>query len=104
LTNLRIHRLAVAEIDHEVDYYESRQPGLGTELEAEIDAAFALIRRFPEAAPPWRDRNDRRLTRLDRFPFSIPYQLAGQDIVILALAHASRRPGYWARRSIDTAG
>lgn len=22
---LRIHRLAVAEIDHEVDYYESRQ-------------------------------------------------------------------------------
>jgi len=57
LTNLRIHRLAVAEIDHEVDYYESRQPGLGTELEDEIDAAFALIRRFPEAAPPWRDRN-----------------------------------------------
>ena len=35
--NLRIHRLAVAEIDHEVDYYESRQPGLGTELENEID-------------------------------------------------------------------
>ena len=58
MTNLRIHRLAVAEIDHEVDYYESRQPGLGTELEDEIDAAFALIRRFPEAAPPWRDRND----------------------------------------------
>ena len=48
----------MAEIDHEVDYYESRQPGLGTELEDEIDAAFALIRRFPEAAPPWRDRND----------------------------------------------
>jgi hypothetical protein len=23
--NLRIHRLAVAEIDHEVDYYESRR-------------------------------------------------------------------------------
>lgn len=34
----RIHRLAVVEIDHEVDYYESRQPGLGDELEDEIDA------------------------------------------------------------------
>ena len=45
----------MAEIDHEVDYYESRQPGLGTELEDEIDVAFALIRRFPEAPPPWRD-------------------------------------------------
>jgi hypothetical protein len=36
--NLRIHQLAVAEIDREVDYYESRQSGLGTELEDEIDA------------------------------------------------------------------
>lgn len=38
--NLRIHRLAVAELDREIDYYESRQTGLGTELEDEIDAAF----------------------------------------------------------------
>jgi hypothetical protein len=28
--SFRLHRLAVAEIDHEVDYYESRQTGLGT--------------------------------------------------------------------------
>ena len=45
---LRIHRLAVAEIDHEVDYYESRQPGLGDELEDEIDAVVAMILRFPK--------------------------------------------------------
>jgi len=70
--NLRIHRLAVAEIDREVDYYESRQAGLGTELEDEIDAAFSLILRFPEAAPQWRDRPDRRVAVLDRFPFTIP--------------------------------
>ena len=31
--NLRLHRLAVEEIDHEVDYYESIQVGLGAELE-----------------------------------------------------------------------
>jgi hypothetical protein len=34
----RIHRLAVAEIDHEVDYYESCRAGLGAELEDELDA------------------------------------------------------------------
>ena len=72
--NLRIHRLAVAEIDHEVDYYESRQAVLGNELEDEIDA-FSLILRFPQAAPQWRDRKDRRVTPLDRFPFTIPYQV-----------------------------
>jgi len=64
--NLRIQRLAVAEIDREVDYYESCQAGLGTELEDEIDAAFSLILRFPEAAPQWRDRPDRRVAVLDR--------------------------------------
>ena len=49
---LRIHRLAVAEIDHEVEYYESRQEGLGAELEDEVDAVFSMIAQFPEAAPP----------------------------------------------------
>jgi plasmid stabilization system protein ParE len=101
--NLRIHRLAVTEIDREVDYYESRQAGLGTELEDEIEAAFSLILQFPEAAPQWRDRPDRRVAVLDRFPFRIPYQITREDIVVLALAHASRRPDYWARRDIGAA-
>ncbi|HSO34058.1 MAG TPA: type II toxin-antitoxin system RelE/ParE family toxin [Labilithrix sp.] len=96
---LRVHRLAVAEIDHEVDYYESRQTGLGVELENEIDTVFSLIIRFPQAAPQWRSRPDRRVIVLDRFPFTMPYQLTGDDIVVLALAHTSRRPGYWSRRS-----
>ena len=30
---LRLHRLAVIEIDAEVDYFEGRQTGLGAELE-----------------------------------------------------------------------
>lgn len=96
--NVRFHRLAVTEIEHEVDYYESRQPGLGEELEAEIDTVIAMVRRFPEAAPRWKHRADRRVALLDRFPFSLTYQIAGDEIVILALAHTSRRPGYWARR------
>jgi plasmid stabilization system protein ParE len=96
--SLRIHRLAVAEIDDEVDYYEARQVGLGAELEGEIDAVLTLILRFPEVAPRWRDRTNRHVAVLDRFPFTVPYQVLGEDIVILALAHTSRRPGYWSRR------
>src|SRR5687768_2921622 len=96
--NLRIHRLAVAEIDHEVDYYESRQAGLGAELEDEIDAVFTLILRSPEAAPQWKTRADRRVAVLDRFPFTLPYQIVRGEIVVLALANTSRRPGYWSRR------
>lgn len=96
--SLRIHRLAVAEIDHEVDYYDSRQSGLGAELEDEIDDAFSMILQFPLAAARWRTHPDRRVYVLDRFPFTIPYQISGEEIVILALAHTSRRSGYWSRR------
>jgi toxin ParE1/3/4 len=53
---------------------------------------------FPEAAPQWRNRPDRRFAVLDRFPFAVPYQIKREEIVILALAHTSRRPGYWSRR------
>ena len=95
---LRLHRLAVVEIDHEVDYYESHQPGLGAELEDDLEAVFAMILRFPQAAPQWRNRKDRRVAALDRFPFTLPYQIIGDEIVVLALAHTSRRPGYWSRR------
>lgn len=96
--NLRLHRLAVAEIDHEVEYYESRSEGLGAELEDEIDAVFTLILQFPEAAPRWKNSLRRHVAALDRFPFTIAYQIRGEDIEILALAHASRRPAYWVRR------
>lgn len=96
--NLRLHRLAVEEIDHEVDYYESKHIGLGAELEDEIDAALDLIARFPDVGAPWKHRADRRVFVLSRFPFTLPYQLTREEIVVLALAHTSRRPGYWSRR------
>lgn len=98
---LRVHRLAVTEIDHEVDYYESCQTGLGDELEDAVEAAFELILRFPDAAPPWKERRDRRVLTLDRFPFTLAYQLRADEVVILALAHHRRRPGYWSRRVKD---
>jgi len=45
--NLRFHRLAVAEIDREVDYYESHHVGLVAEREDEIDAALEVDRVKP---------------------------------------------------------
>lgn len=95
--NLRIHRLAVEEIDHEVGYYESISPGLGTELEDDIDSALDMIARVPEVGAPWKRRVDRRVFVLSRFPFTLPYQIVAGEIVV-AFAHTSKRPGYWARR------
>lgn len=96
---LRIHRLAVAEIDGQVAYYEGRCVGLGGELDEAILRLFSLIQQFPSLGAPSRERADRRTVVLDRFPFTIPYQVGRDEIVILALAHTSRRPGYWSRRT-----
>jgi hypothetical protein len=67
-------------------------------LEDEIDAVLDLIRQFPRGAPKWKGRADRRVALLERFPFTLPYLIAGDVVVILALAHTSRRPGYWSKR------
>ena len=36
--------------------------------------------------------------RLRRFPFSLIYTVMGDQLRILAVAHHSRRPGYWRNR------
>jgi plasmid stabilization system protein ParE len=41
-----------------------------------------------------------RRRRIFGFPFDLIYMLHGGAIVLLALAHHSRRPGYWQDRLI----
>lgn len=33
-----------------------------------------------------------------RFPFGVIYQPRGEQLVVIAVAHQRRRPGYWLRR------
>jgi mRNA-degrading endonuclease RelE of RelBE toxin-antitoxin system len=44
------------------------------------------------AHPLWR-----RLS-LKVFPYRIIYRIEGSEIVVYALAHVRRRPGYWRKR------
>jgi toxin ParE1/3/4 len=36
---------------------------------------------------------------LRRFPYSLIYQVVDKRIVVMAIAHQSREPGYWKQRS-----
>lgn len=92
------HPLAPSEIAEAFDYYESQRTGLGEELDGKINALAARIARLPSAAPMWRNQPNHRIAALDRFLYRLPYLIKRDMIRILALAHTSRRPGYWLDR------
>jgi len=32
---------------------------------------------------------------MDRFPYAVGYQVVGDEVVVVTVAHGKRRPGYW---------
>ena len=92
----KFHPDADAELEEASLFYESRLSGLGKAFAAEIEQTIALVREFPESGTPVGSR--RRRVVIARFPYSIIYRQDPDAIVIVAVAHQRRRPGYWRRR------
>ncbi|MGH8610034.1 MAG: type II toxin-antitoxin system RelE/ParE family toxin [Gammaproteobacteria bacterium] len=80
----------------EVIYYNNKQPGLGSRFAEAVEEATARALAFPLAGSP-ASKNTRRVFLKD-FPFSVVYRPAKDGVVVFALAHHSRRPGYWLLR------
>ena len=93
----RFHPDADAELGDAAQFYESRMTGLGKSFAAEVERTIALVREFPEAGSSAGPRQRRVV--LARFPYSIVYRHDPGAIVIVAVAHQRRRPGYWRARS-----
>ena len=90
------HPEAEAELEDASLFYESRMPGLGKSFAAEVERTIYLIREFPDAGSP--NGLTRRRVLVARFPYSVVYRRDVDSIVIVAVAHQRRRPGYWRRR------
>jgi hypothetical protein len=94
---VRFHRLAAREYEEARNWYERRRAGLGPEFANETDRAIARIAKYPNRWPIYFERF--RRVRLRRFPYSLYYFVVGSSrVLVLAVAHARRRPGYWRRR------
>ena len=93
---LDIHEDADRELNDAANYYDSESPGLGTLFLDEIDSGYERILENPGLAPEI-DSGIRRLV-LAKFPFSLIYEVGGDAILILAVAHQRRRPQYWSER------
>ena len=84
------------ELEEAVAYYESRRVGLGADFREKAEAAVGRISETPERWSPL--TNDTRRFLLRRFPYSIVYTMLPTHILIIAVAHQKRRPGYWSGR------
>lgn len=89
--------LALAELHDAAAFYTvSANAELGDAFLAEFERAAAALMSNPELGAIFRRSKRRYLLR--RFPYSIFYQLAGDEIRVIAVAHQRRRPSYWAGR------
>ena len=86
-----------AELADAVAWYESREPHLGMDFVDAFDDALLRIAEQPEGYQPLGDSAFRQVV-LRRFPFVVVYELRPREVRVLALAHGSRRPGYWLGR------
>jgi len=94
----RFHPQALAEYEAAAVWYGRRSYEGALRFAALVDDGIVGIREMPEAWPVWPGRTDVRRRVLQRFPYSIIYLDERSEIVIVAVAHHKRRPGYWLRR------
>jgi plasmid stabilization system protein ParE len=86
------------ELFESARYYEGKEPGLGIRFREEV---VSLIEQATATPLLWRERSDGyRRINCRVFPFYIAYFLEGDELIIAAVAHGSRRPDYWKGRKI----
>lgn len=84
------------ELNEAAASYEASVPGLGGAFLDDVERAIELVGEHPRIGAS-AGRGFRKAI-LRRFPFSIVYADRDEEIVIVAVAHQRRRPGYWRGR------
>ena len=81
------------EFLHEVAYYEDLRTGLGKRFHTAATTAFKRAGESPMTGKPGVAGTRRVLVK--GFPFAVVYAAEESAVVVYAVAHLSRRPGYW---------
>lgn len=96
---VRYHRLALGELYAASEHCERERSGRGMRQLAEFDRIVRRIATEPRQGSPYLLGTRRFLFR--RFRYSTVYVALDEYGHVIAVAHHSRRPGYWRRRLKD---
>jgi toxin ParE1/3/4 len=93
-----LHPEAETDLREAAAFYR-KQAGtnLAQSFLAEFERAVDLLLEYPGLGAPW--RCGKRRFFMKRFPYSVIYDTAGDELRIFAVAHHSRHPDYWRGRS-----
>lgn len=87
---------AEAEIREAFLWYFARSPIAADSFRTET---FQIIDRLAVDALMWPEDEDAiRGHVLRHFPYTVHYEINGNTVTVLAVAHQRRRPGYWRER------
>lgn len=93
------HPEAEVELIEAAAHYERHVPGLGERFQSEIRRIVDLLMSQPHLGAPVDP--DLRKFILTRFPVTLYYSITADVLRIEAVAHHSRRPGYWKERIVQ---
>ncbi len=101
---IKLHPEAEEELLHGAAWYDTERPGLGDEFLEHVNRWFNVVLGSPNGWPRWFGTPDAldppvRRVVLDRFPYSLGYQAFSDHVLIVTVAHASREPFFWLRRT-----
>lgn len=93
---VRLLSVASQEMAEALAWYRQRSPRAAEMFWLKLHDARRSIVLYPFAAPAI-SANVRRFI-VAGFPYDLIYAVLADEIVILAVAHHSRQPGYWKER------
>jgi toxin ParE1/3/4 len=101
IRKVRLHPRAGAEFEAAAEWYHQERSSLGFDFELELASTLILLQQVPNASMPhprFATRSRVRRLMLKRFPYDLVFVEQEREIIVIALAHHARRPGYWRDR------
>ena len=89
---------AEEELTATAQWYEEQRAGLGDAFLDAIDEALARASENPMSCSSWPMEERYRRLVVRRFPHVVFIEIREDAVEVVAVAHSSRRPGYWRAR------
>lgn len=93
------HPFAQQELVDAAAFYEEQLIDLGMEFLSVVEQSIDNIEENPKAYPLSHPHLEIRRCVMKRFPFLVYFRLKEEAIEIFAVAHQSKQPDYWLKRS-----